>query len=52
MRDTNNMRSFMKSETFGDEKLDKKEELNETMTVTQNAQDEYTRKIHNIGGNE
>lgn len=47
----NKMRSMMKS-TYGDVKLDKSEELNESMSVNNSSQDEYTRKLHNIGGSE
>lgn len=47
------MKDFMKS-TYGEEKLSKENELNESMTIeTGNSADEYTRKIKNInGGNE
>ena len=45
----NDMRSMMKTDS-GDNKLDKSNELNETMTISENSQDEFTRTIHNIGG--
>lgn len=45
----NDMRSMMKTDS-GDTKLDKSNELNETMTISENSQDEYTQTIHNIGG--
>ena len=34
----------------GSTKLDKSTELNANMSITDSAQDEYTRKIFNIGG--
>lgn len=45
----NSTRSMMKSH-YGDNKLDKGKELNESMTIRNTSADEYTRKIHNIGG--
>lgn len=49
-RETNTMRGMMKSD-YGDNKLNKGNELNDTMTIdTNKGQDEYTRKIKNIGG--
>lgn len=45
----NTMRGMMK-EDYDDIKLSKDRELNESMTITETSQDEYTRKIHNIGG--
>lgn len=45
----NKNKSFMKS-SYGDEKLDKSNELNETMTIKNTSQDEYTSKIHSLGG--
>ena len=37
---------------FGDNKLDKSGELNESMTIAPSGKDEYTRTIHNVkGGN-
>jgi hypothetical protein len=42
---------FMKSH-YNDEKLDKSNELNNTMTIDETTQsDEYTRKLQNLGGN-
>lgn len=42
---------FMKSH-YNDEKLDKSNELNNTMTINETTQaDEYTRKLQNLGGN-
>lgn len=45
----NTNRSFMKS-SYQDEKLDKSTELNESMTIKNSSADEYTNKIHNVGG--
>lgn len=50
MAEINNMRPMMKSD-FKDTKLDKSTELNNNMTIKNSSQDEYTRKIKNIGGN-
>lgn len=42
---------FMKSH-YNDEKLDKSNELNNTMTINETTQtDEYTQKLQNLGGN-
>lgn len=42
-------RSFTHS-NMGDNKLDKSVELNASMSIADGAQDEYTRKIFNLGG--
>lgn len=47
----NKTKDFMKSH-YNDEKMDKSNELNESMTIKNNGADEYTNKIHNIGGNQ
>lgn len=44
-------KSFMKSHN-GEEKLDKTNQLNSSMTIKETPQDEYTRKIHNLGGSQ
>jgi len=49
MENKNETRSMMQS-NYGDNKLDKSKELNESMTIKQTSPDEYTRKINNIGG--
>lgn len=46
----NETRSMMKG-TYQDTKLDKSNELNETMTIKETGQDEYERQLHNLGGN-
>ncbi|NLB89593.1 MAG: hypothetical protein GX790_10380 [Syntrophomonadaceae bacterium] len=50
--ETKNETRGMMTTDYGDEKADKSVELNETMTIKETPQDEYTRKIKNIGGNE
>lgn len=42
-------RSFTHA-NMGDNKLDKSVELNSSMSIADGAQDEYTRKIFNLGG--
>lgn len=51
MEKENSMKNFIKSD-YGDEKLDKSNELNESMSISSSSQDEYTKKIYNIGGSE
>lgn len=46
---TNETRSMMKG-SYQDQKLDKSEELNETMTIDEGSRDEYEETLHNIGG--
>lgn len=41
----------MTKDSFGDHKADKSQELNDSMTINEGSRDEYTRTIHNIGGN-
>jgi len=48
---TNETRSFMKSDQ-GDVKLDKSNELNESMTIAETDADEYENTINSIGGNQ
>lgn len=45
----NTLKGFMKND-YGDSKMDKSSELNETMSITESSPDEYTRKIRNLGG--
>lgn len=45
----NSMKGMMKS-NYGDNKLDKSDELNSSMSISNKVSDEYTRTIHNIGG--
>jgi len=47
-----NMRSMMKG-SYDDHRLDKSNELNDTMSFESKSRDEYEKKIHNVtGGNE
>lgn len=45
----NTPRSFTK-DNFGDIKLDKSKELNPSMSIQEQAPDEYENKIKNLGG--
>lgn len=49
--DTQNMREFI-GESFGDNKLSKSTELNESMSISDSSRDEYESKIHSLGGQE
>lgn len=49
LEQTNENRSMMKS-SFGDQKLDKSNELNDSMTINESSRDEYESTLHNIGG--
>ena len=45
----NETRSMMKT-SFNDQKLDKSNELNESMSINESSRDEYEKTLHNIGG--
>ena len=47
----NETKSMMKG-SYQDNKLDKSNELNESMTINESSRDEYENKLHNIGGNQ
>lgn len=47
---TQQNKNFMKSD-YGDNKLDKSNEINPSMTIEEKPQDKLTRKILNLGGN-
>lgn len=49
--ENNEMRDMMKT-SYDDVKLDKSGELNATMSIQENSQDQYESKIHNVGGSE
>lgn len=49
LEQTNEMRSMMKG-TYQDHKLDKTNELNDSMTINEGSRDEFERTLHNIGG--
>jgi len=46
---TNETRSMMKG-TYQDTKLDKSNELNESMTINEQSRDAYEQALHSIGG--
>ena len=46
---TNETRSMMKG-SYNDHKLDKSNELNDSMTLNETSRDEYEKTLHNIGG--
>lgn len=50
MENRNSMKNFMKSD-YRHDKLDKSNELNESMSISPSSPDEYTNKVRNIGGN-
>lgn len=45
-----NTRNMMNS-SYGDDKLDKSNELNASMTIEDKPMDELEEKLHNLGGN-
>ena len=49
LEQTNEARSMMKG-SYQDHKLDKSNELNESMTINEASRDEYEQKIHSLGG--
>ena len=49
LEQTNETRSMMKG-SYQDNKLDKSNELNESMTISEASRDEYEQTIHSIGG--
>ncbi len=49
LEQTNETRSMMKG-SYQDNKLDKSNELNESMTISEVSRDEYEQTIHTIGG--
>ena len=46
---TNETRSMMKG-SYNDNRLDKSNELNDSMTLNDGSRDEYEKTLHNIGG--
>ena len=49
LEQTNDTRSMMKSD-FNDTKVDKSNELNESMTINEQSRDEYENQLHTMGG--
>ncbi len=50
IQDKNNTKSFTTS-NFGDTKFSKERELNNGMSIVNNAENAYQRKISSLGGN-
>lgn len=50
IQDKNSTKSFTTS-NFGDTKFSKERELNSGMSIVNNAENEYQRKISSLGGN-
>jgi len=49
LEQTNENSSMMKN-TYGDNRMDKSKELNDTMTLNEGSRDEYENTIHKLGG--
>ena len=49
LEQTNETRSMMKG-SYQDNKLDKSNELNESMTISEASKDEYEQTLHTLGG--
>ena len=49
LEQTNNTRNMMKG-SYSDKKLDKSNELNNSMTLNEGSRDGYESTLHNIGG--
>lgn len=49
LEEKNQNRSMMKND-YGDSKIDKSNELNETMTISEQSRDEFESEIHSLGG--
>ena len=49
LEQNNETRSMMKT-SFNDQKLDKSNELNDSMTLNESSRDEYEKTLHNLGG--
>ena len=50
INESNTMKKFLGGSSFGDSKLSKENELNESMSIKPMAQDEYESKIKNLTG--
>lgn len=51
LEQTNETRSTMKG-SYNDHKLDKSNELNDSMTINEASRDEYENTLHSLGGNQ
>lgn len=49
LEQTNETRSMMKN-NYNDTKMDKSNELNDSMTINEGSRDEYESQLHKIGG--
>jgi len=49
LEQTNETRSMMTG-SYSDHRLDKTEELNESMTINEQSRDEYEETLHSLGG--
>ena len=49
LEQNNETKSMMKT-NYSDVKLDKSNELNDSMTINEASRDEYESTLHNIGG--
>lgn len=49
LEQTNDTRSMMKG-SYQDNKLDKSNELNESMTINESSRDEFENTLHTLGG--
>ena len=45
----NETRSMMKG-SYNDHRLDKSNELNDSMSINENSRDEYENTLHSLGG--
>ena len=50
INESNTMKNFLGGSSFGDSKLSKENELNESMSIKPMSQDEYESKIKNLTG--
>lgn len=51
LEEKNETRSMMTG-SYSDNKLDKSNELNESMTINEGSRDEYESTLHSLGGQE
>lgn len=50
LEQTNEPREMMTT-SFGENKLDKSMELNDSMTIKETGKDDYSQTLHSLGGN-
>ena len=51
LEQTNDTRSMMKG-SYQDNKLDKSNELNDAMTISEASRDEFEQTLHTLGGSQ